>query len=66
MEIFVNGERFDVPSGTKVSDLLTHLKISPDRVAIELNKTLVRKRDWQVTEVANGSCLEVVEFVGGG
>ncbi len=66
MEVFVNGECFQVRSGSSVSDLLNHLKIAPDRVAIELNKALVRKRDWEATQVTNGSHVEVVEFVGGG
>jgi len=66
IEIFVNGERFEVPSGGNVADLLEFLKIAPDRVAVELNKTLVRKRDWAATQVGGGALMEVVEFVGGG
>lgn len=66
IEIFVNGECFEVPSGGNVADLLEFLKIAPDRVAVELNKTLVRKRDWAATQVGGGARMEVVEFVGGG
>ena len=64
--ILVNGERFEVPSGSNITNLLKFLKIAPDRVAVELNKTLVRKRDWEATSVTSGAQLEVVEFVGGG
>ncbi len=66
IEIFVNGESFQVPPGGSVLELLEFLKIAPDRVAVELNKTLVRKRDWAATPVAVGAHMEVVEFVGGG
>jgi len=66
IEIFVNGERFQVPSGGNVADMLEFLKIAPDRVAVELDKALVRKRDWAATRVAGGARMEVVEFVGGG
>jgi sulfur carrier protein len=66
VEIFVNGERLQVPSGCSVAEMLEHLKISSDRVAVELNKTLVRKRDWAATSVSGGAHVEVVEFVGGG
>jgi thiamine biosynthesis protein ThiS len=66
IEIFVNGERFQVPSDGNVAELLEFLNIAPDRVAVELNKTLVRKRDWASTRVAGGARMEVVEFVGGG
>jgi thiamine biosynthesis protein ThiS len=66
IQIFVNGERFEVPADSNISRLLEILKIAPDRVAVELNKTLVRKRDWDVTGVPAEARLEVVEFVGGG
>jgi thiamine biosynthesis protein ThiS len=33
---------------------------------VELNKSIVRKRDWDATLVTGGSQVEVVEFVGGG
>jgi thiamine biosynthesis protein ThiS len=66
IQIFVNGEPFQVPAGGSVTDLLEFLKIAPDRVAVELNKTLVRKRDWAATNVGGGAHMEVVEFVGGG
>ncbi len=66
MEVFVNGERLEVPSDSNVVQLLEFLKIAPDRVAVELNKNIVRKRDWEATSVAQGAHMEVVEFVGGG
>jgi sulfur carrier protein ThiS len=31
-----------------------------------MNKCLVRKRDWMVTDITSGAQLEIVEFVGGG
>jgi thiamine biosynthesis protein ThiS len=66
IEVFVNGEPFQVPANSNVTELLTFLKIAPDRVAVELNKILVRKRDWQATHISSGARVEVVEFVGGG
>jgi thiamine biosynthesis protein ThiS len=64
--IFVNGEGFQVPAGSNITGLLEFLEIAPDRVAVELNKVLIRKRDWEGTSVTSGAQLEVVEFVGGG
>jgi thiamine biosynthesis protein ThiS len=66
IEITVNGERRQVPLGESVTQLLDGLKIASERVAIELNRTIVRKRDWAATIVAGGSQIEIVEFVGGG
>jgi thiamine biosynthesis protein ThiS len=66
IEIVVNGERRFVPPDLNVGELLTALEIASDRVAVELNKDIVRKRDWGNTAVPNGSTIEIVQFVGGG
>jgi thiamine biosynthesis protein ThiS len=55
-----------VPSGQSVATLLEWLQIGSDRVAVELDKAIVRKRDWEQTAVRSGSHIEIVEFVGGG
>ncbi len=64
--ISLNGELRTVPSNQSVSTLLDWLNIESDRVAVELNKSIVRSRDWEKTTVPNGSQIEIVEFVGGG
>ena len=66
IQVTINGEPRSVPPGQSVARLLDLLDITSDRVAVELNKTLVRQRDWQQTTVFNGSQIEIVEFVGGG
>ena len=66
VEITVNGERRQIPSDQSVAAVLSWLQLSSDRVAVELNKRIVRKRDWEQTPVPPGSQIEVVEFVGGG
>ena len=66
MEVIVNGERKSVPSDLTVTALLKMLDIPLDRVAVELNKSIVRKRNWEETHVPGGSQIEIVQFVGGG
>ena len=66
IQITINGEPKAVPPDQSVAALLSFLSISSDRVAVELNKALVSKRDWQQTPVPSGSQVEIVEFVGGG
>ena len=66
IDIVVNGERRSVPRDLTVSELLNKLEVVPDRVAIELNNSIVRKRDWDRTAVGRGSQIEIVQFVGGG
>jgi thiamine biosynthesis protein ThiS len=66
INVQVNGERRRTPSGQSVAALLTWLEIPSERVAVELNKAIVRKRDWTTTQIEGEACIEIVEFVGGG
>lgn len=66
ISIFVNGVKREVPGGQSVAELLGTLEIGSDRVAVELDRSIVRKRDWERTPVLPGAEIEVVEFVGGG
>ena len=47
-------------------DLIDHLALVPERVAIELNEQVVRRYDWPRTMLAEGDRIEIVHFVGGG
>jgi len=66
IEVVVNGSPKRVPRGLNVTALLRFLEIDPSRVAVELNREIVRKASWDATEVGEGAKLEVVWFVGGG
>ena len=66
IEVTVNGESRSVPYGLTVVGLLEWLGIDPARVAVELNRSIVRQTEWAATPVPAGSQLEVVQFVGGG
>jgi sulfur carrier protein len=66
MQITVNGEARTAPAGQTVLDLIDSLGLRPDRVAVELDRTIVKKTLWNQTELRDGSQLEIVQFVGGG
>ena len=66
VEVTVNGEPKHVARGASIASLLDALKVPQDRVAVELDKSIVRKRDWERTAITQGSHIEIVEFVGGG
>jgi sulfur carrier protein len=66
IEIVLNGERRTAPSGLDLASLLAHLKVDPSRVAVELNREIVRKPEWNRTTIRSGDRLEIVQFVGGG
>ncbi len=66
IEVVLNGDPRRVPQGFHVEALLQHLAIDPAKVAVELNRSIVRKQDWRSTPVEDGALIEVVWFVGGG
>ena len=66
IQIVVNGEDRTAPAGQTVGSLLAVLGIEAGRVAVELNRSIIRKTDWDTTPVPDGSTLEIVQFVGGG
>lgn len=66
VSFLLNGEPQDAPAGTTVSELLDRLELPPDKVAVELNREIVRQGRRESTVIHAGSSLEIVEFVGGG
>ncbi|BDC48991.1 thiamine biosynthesis protein ThiS [Bryobacterales bacterium F-183] len=66
IEIRLNGDRTQVPEGLNIQGLLHHLDIHADRVAVELNRSIIRKPEWEASIIQPGDEVEVVHFVGGG
>lgn len=66
MQVTINGETRDVERGRTILELLRDLEITPDRVAVELDRAIVKKNRWETTELRDGAKLEIVHFVGGG
>src|SRR6266566_1366384 len=66
MEIRLNGEIREVPAPLNIAELLDHFDLPADRVAVERNRSIVPKQQWQAVVLSQGDELEVVHFVGGG
>jgi sulfur carrier protein len=66
IRVVINGEPREVPDGLNIAALLAHLGITAERVAIERNRDILPRANWQVTLVQPGDSYEVVHFVGGG
>jgi thiamine biosynthesis protein ThiS len=66
VEIFVNGESRRIEEGTTVLFLLRDLSLPVTRVAVERNRSLVRKTEFAGTVLGEGDRVEIVTFVGGG
>jgi thiamine biosynthesis protein ThiS len=66
IEITVNGEARQIDQGARVTDLIKQLELTPERLAIELNLSILPRAKWAETELRPGDRLEIVHFVGGG
>ncbi len=66
MLLEINGEARDFPDGLTVASLVAHLGMKLDRVAVELNREIVPRSNWEATHLQDGDKLEIVHFVGGG
>lgn len=56
----------DLSSPTGLPEVLHALRLKADRIAVELNGEIVRRKNWDQSMVSDGDKLEVVHFVGGG
>ena len=65
-QVTLNGERKSFPPRTTLLDVVHSLRLEPDRVAIELNRSIVRRELWPGAIVPDGAEIEIVQFVGGG
>jgi thiamine biosynthesis protein ThiS len=66
MKLQINGEARDFNPPLTLAGLVDQLDMKADRVAVELNRSIVPREQWQVTNLADGDRLEIVHFVGGG
>jgi thiamine biosynthesis protein ThiS len=66
LRVYVNGEVKELPGPTSLAELITQLDLPAARVAVELNRNVVRRSGWSATMLHEDDRLEIVHFVGGG
>lgn len=64
--LVINGESRSVPEASNVLMLIRCLGIDENHIAVELNRNIIRRRDWETTPVHDKDKVEIVQFVGGG
>ena len=64
--IVVNGAPRVAPAGQTLLGLLRELGLDPSRVAVEMDRRIVRRGEWETLQLTAGARLEIVTFVGGG
>jgi thiamine biosynthesis protein ThiS len=66
MHVTINGESHTLDEGMTVAELIRQRGTEPRRVAVEVNKELVRRVNFDQTRINEGDQIEIVSFVGGG
>jgi len=62
----VNGEKREFSGDPTITGLLVELGLAEKKVAVELNRSVIEKTEWESTDLSNDDDLEIVHFVGGG
>lgn len=66
MRIQINGVEATVSDGTTLMELVRARGLSPERIVVEHNRSIVPATQWANAALADGDTLEIVSFVGGG
>ncbi len=65
MRITINGQPRETTRST-VAGILQEINLSPERVVVELNRSILPRDRFAETSLSEGDALEIVQFVGGG
>ena len=66
IKIIVNGKQMTIKLKFSLKNLVDKLKLPIGKVAIELNRQIVNKKNTSRVLLKNGDKIEVVHFIGGG
>jgi thiamine biosynthesis protein ThiS len=66
MKITINGEKREIPEDMDLGALLELLSMPTERVAVELNRRVVKRSEWIAEKVSEDDRIEIIHFVGGG
>ena len=66
MRVYLNGESKEVQGNPSLAELISQLDLPAARIAVELNREVVRRSAWDQTMLNDDDRIEIVHFVGGG
>jgi len=66
IKIKLNGKFVKIQDKTTLLSLMKKLKVPIQKVAIELNQTIVSKKSLSKIKIKNNNKIEIVHFIGGG
>jgi len=66
LQLFINGDSKQFSDNLSLADLILQLELPAVRIAVELNRVVIRRGEWSSTILREGDRVEIVHFVGGG
>ena len=66
IKIKLNGKFIKIQDKTTLLSFINKLKVPINKVAIELNETIVNKKLLGRTKIKKNDKIEIVHFIGGG
>ena len=66
IKIKINGKIKTIIDKLTLYELINDLKIPITKVAIELNKEIINKKEIKKIKLENNDVIEIVHFIGGG
>ena len=66
MRVYINGDSKEIQGSPSLAELITQLDLPAARIAVELNREVVRRSEWANKVLHDEDRIEIVHFVGGG
>lgn len=66
MNIIVNGESRSLESNASLGQLLVMLGLEGKRIAVEVNRDIVPRSDYDSFKLSENDTIEIVNAIGGG
>lgn len=66
ISIRLNGEPFELPEHTRISELIETMQLTNKRFAVEINEEIVPRSQHSEIVINANDCVEVVAAIGGG
>ena len=66
IKITVNGKQMTVNLKFSIKSLIDKLKMPINKVAVELNREIINKKNIKNIFLKSGDKIEIVHFIGGG
>jgi len=65
-KIQLNGKKVKIQRDLSIKDLIKKYRLKENKIAIELNGTILPKNHYKNKKVKNNDKIEIVQFIGGG